>query len=278
MKIKAATVIRPKIISPSGFLSCQQTHEKFPAVEVSEGRFTVKLARTSAEMEAALRLRYKVFNVELGNEPESAYAIEKDKFDATSHHLIATLNDTGEVIGCYRLRTLEMAKTAGGFYSSQEFRLEDLPAEVLANAVEIGRACIAPNYRNKFILFLLWKGLANYITLTQKRYLFGCCSLFTQDYAVGKRAWQQILRDGYLHETFRVRGQELYDFTEEEKQVPEITEDLEVPKLFQSYLKIGTKVCSKPVIDRKFKTIDFFVICDIAKLGNRYSRIFFRRH
>jgi putative hemolysin len=275
MKIKAATAIGSELISLPGYLTYKQKHLNLPAIDISEGRFNVRLANTPEEVAAALHLRYKVFNVELGNQPESAFGIEKDEFDSTSHHLIATLKDTGEVIGVYRLRTLEMAKHAGGFYSSQEFQLENLPEDVLARSVEIGRACIAKQYRNKSVLFLLWKGLASYVMKTKKRYLFGCCSLFTQDYAVGKKAWQQILRDGYLHETFRVKAQDDYAFTPQEKQVPDLTEELEVPKLFRSYLRIGTKVCSEPVIDRKFKTIDFFVICDVAKLDGRYKSMFF---
>lgn len=275
MKTKAATAIRPESVSLLGYLRYAKFSPNFPAIDISEGRFNVRLASTPKEVEAALHLRYQVFNVELGNEPESAFGIESDEFDSTSHHLIATLKDTGEVIGSYRLRTLEMAKNAEGFYSSQEFQLEDLPENVLAQSVEIGRACIAKEHRNKSVLFLLWKGLANYILQTKKRYAFGCCSLFTQDYAVGMRAWKQILRDGYLHKTFRVEGQEDYSFTPQEMEVPELEEELEVPKLFRSYLRIGTKVCSEPVIDRKFKTIDFFVVCDVAKLEKRYLGMFF---
>lgn len=268
MKTKAA----PAAISPERI---RPTSPDLPAVNISEGRFTVRLAETPEEIEAVLRLRYQVFNVELGNEPATTSGLEQDEFDATSHHLIAISKETGEVIGGYRLRTLEMAGSAGGFYSSQEFCLEDLPEDVLAGSVEIGRACITPKFRNKLILFLLWKGLAAYIIQTRKRYLFGCCSLFTQDYAIGRRAWQQILRDGYLHKTYRVRAQDAYTFTPAEKQVSEITDELKVPKLFQSYLKIGTKVCSEPVIDRKFGTIDFFVIFDAARLDRRYRLMFF---
>lgn len=275
MKTKTATATRPEQVSLLGYLRYAKLSANFPAIDISEGRFNIRLANTPEEVEAALRLRYQVFNVELGNEPESSFGIETDEFDPTSHHLIATLKNTGEVIGSYRLRTLEMAKNAEGFYSSQEFKLESLPKKVLAQSVEIGRACIAKQHRNKSVLFLLWKGLASYIMQTKKRYAFGCCSLFTQDYAVGMRAWKQILRDGYLHETFRVEGQEDYAFIPQEREVPELKEELQVPKLFRSYLRIGTKVCSEPVIDRKFKTIDFFVICDVAKLESRYLGMFF---
>lgn len=276
MKIKPAIARRnAESISLLSYLARKQLTPDLPKIDISEGRFNIRLAQTQSEVDAALRLRYQVFNVELGNEDEASFGFDEDEFDATSHHLIATSKETDEVVGVYRLRTLELARQTNGFYSDQEFKLKNLPEDVLAQSVEIGRACIARQYRHKAVLFLLWKGLANYIVQMRKRYLFGCCSLFTQDYAVGKKAWQKILRDGHFHESFRVEPQENYTFTPQEKDVPDLDEEIRLPKLFRSYLRIGAKVCSEPVIDRQFKTTDFFVIFDVAKLEDRYRRMFF---
>ena len=49
----------------------------------------------------------------------------------------------------------------------------------------------------------------------------------------------------------------------------------ELPKLFKTYLRIGAKICGEPVIDRQFKTIDFFVIFDITTIEHRYYQMFF---
>lgn len=43
---------------------------------------------------------------------------------------------------------------------------------------------------------------------------------------------------------------------------------LKTPKLFQSYLNYGAKVCSEAAIDRVFKTIDYLVILDIEELSD----------
>jgi len=52
-------------------------------------------------------------------------------------------------------------------------------------------------------------------------------------------------------------------------------EALPLPKLFKIYLSFGAKVCSAPVIDRFFKTIDFLMIFDLDDLDERNYRFFF---
>jgi putative hemolysin len=40
-------------------------------------------------------------------------------------------------------------------------------------------------------------------------------------------------------------------------------------------LEYGAKVCGPPAIDRRFKTIDYFVMLDIAALDQRTFHMFF---
>jgi putative hemolysin len=248
-----------------------------PIEEISEGRYTVRFARTSEEIDAALRLRFSVFNLELNEGLDSSFLTERDEdeFDSTCHHLIVVERETNKVVGTYRLRTLEMAKTAGGFYSSGEFRVEDLPVNVLAQSLEIGRSCIAREHRNTRVLFLLWKGLALYVRKMRKRYLFGCCSLFTLDCSEGKRAAQKLREMNALHPEIRVDARQECQCRPEDFLTPEVKEEAELPRLFNTYLRIGAKICGEPAIDRQFKTIDFFVLFDIETIEERYYRMFF---
>jgi putative hemolysin len=248
-----------------------------PRDEISEGRYTVRFAVTPEEIDAALRLRFEVFNVELREGLESSFLTERDEdeFDSTCHHLIVIEKSTNAVVGTYRLRTLEMAKSGHGFYSSGEFAIEDLPPPVLEKSLEIGRACIAREHRNSRVLFMLWKGLALYATLKNKRYLFGCCSLFSRDCTDGKRALRQLKRDGYFHETFRVAPCAETECKPEDFLTADSGDPLELPKLFTTYLRIGAKICGEPAVDRHFKTIDFFVIFDKENIEPRYYQMFF---
>jgi putative hemolysin len=252
--------------------------ENLPDIEVEEGRYVVRFARTHEEIDAALRLRFEVFNLELNEGLESSYLTERDEddFDQTSHHLLVIEKDTNEVVGTYRLRTYEMARRRHGFYTEQEFDLKNLPLEVLEQSVEIGRACIDRNFRNTKVLFLLWKGLAMYTLFTKKRYLFGCCSLFSQDCSEGKRAFRMFERDGaMLKEQYRVEPRPACACKEKDFRTPDSEDDLELPRLFKTYLRIGARVCGEPVIDRQFKTIDFFVIFDVKTIEERYYKMFF---
>lgn len=251
------------------------TNRNVPSIAISDTRFIVKIAQTPEEIDAVLRLRYKVFKVEIGKEPDTLSGVEEDEFDSTSHHLIAVEKSSRRVVGVYRLRTAELMRDGLGFYSEQEFDLSVLPAEVLTQSVEIGRACIDPEFRNTKVLFLLWRGLASYVLKMKKRFLFGCCSLFSQNTEDGKKAFVQLKRNGQLHRKFYVSPK-----TDEPSEIEAdlsfaATAEIELPKLFTSYLRIGAKVCSPPVIDCEFGTIDFFVIFEIDKIEERYYKMFF---
>src|SRR6185436_13849796 len=133
-----------------------------------------------------LHLRFEVFNLELGEGLDASFLTRRDEdpFDRTCHHLLVEDRASGRIVGTYRMQTSEMAAGACGFYSAGEFTLGSLPREVVAGSVELGRACIAREHRGRPVLFLLWKGLAGYLMHFGKRYLFGCCSLSTQDEAI----------------------------------------------------------------------------------------------
>ena len=248
-----------------------------PTEEIVEDRYVVRFAHSSEEIDAALSLRFKVFNLELNEGLDASFITERDEdeFDLTCHHLIVIERETNEVVGTYRLRTFEMARNVDGFYSSSEFQLENLPLEVLKKSLEIGRACIARDHRNTRVLSLLWKGLAMYILKTKKRYLFGCCSLSSQECAEGLRVSHQLKQKGYFHETFLIAPRAECACKAEDVPLENLENDIELPKLFGTYLRIGAKICGEPVIDRQFKTIDFFVVFDVTTIAERYYKMFF---
>ena len=249
--------------------------DRVPDERIASGRYVVSFARSAAELDEVLRLRYRVFNLELGEGLEASHVTGRDEdgLDARFHHLLIRESDSGACVGTYRMQTAEMAGLLGGFYTSCIFALSGLPAEVLSRSVEIGRACVDRSHRNGRVLHLLWRGLAAYLSWNRKRYLFGCCSLTTQDQALGLATHKELAARGHLHETFRVaplphavcggpKGATL--------------PPPHIPALFQSYLNLGAKACGPPAIDREFQTIDFLVLLDVDRLGPRVLRSFFR--
>src|SRR6516225_9826471 len=105
--------------------------------------FRVRLAQTVEDLEQCQRLRYRVFNCELGEGLDSSArtGLDRDQFDFICDHLMVHDASTGKLVGTYRMQSGYRAKGNLGYYSEQLFDFapfENLRAEVL----ELGRACV----------------------------------------------------------------------------------------------------------------------------------------
>lgn len=252
--------------------------EAIPEIVVEEHGLRMSFAHSPAELEDVQRLRFDVFNVELGEGLDESFrtGLDADRFDPVCHHLVIRDLRSGNVVGTYRMQVSEMAQRYVGFYTAEEFRLEMLPPEVIGDAVEVGRACVARDFRNRRVLFLLWKGLAAYLSHNRKRFLFGCCSLTSQDPAEGRRVMDHLISTEHVHDGYRVDPHpdwECYPpgFTLE----GDVGEPVKLPKLFSLYLRYGAKACGPPALDRSFKTIDYLVLFDLDDLDEQHRKIFF---
>lgn len=244
-----------------------------PSLNQTFGRYRITFARTPAELDEALRLRFEVFNVELGEGLEESFATrrDRDEYDDQFDHLLVIDDREDVVIGTYRLQVRESALAGKGFYSESEFDLSGLPAEVLDDSIELGRACIVREHRNSRVLFLLWAGLANYVLWNKKRYFFGCCSLTSQDPGEGLRAYNQLEAAGHIHPEFRALPMPGYqcEVPEEDIAAALTGPEVKIPRLFGTYLRYGAKLCGPPAIDRFFGTIDFLALLDVEKVDPR---------
>ena len=247
-----------------------------PPEGIREGRYHVRFARTRRELDSVLKLRFEVFNLELGEGLASSYETgrDTDEFDETCHHLMVFDMLEDEVVGTYRMQTGEMALASSGFYSEGEYDLQSFSPEVLRDSVELGRACIARDHRNTQVLFLLWKGLAAYLSHNRKRYLFGCCSLTSQNANEGLRVLKLLEASNQLRTTPWAMPRKGFECIIDDSVVCD-TGETGIPKLFRTYLRFGAKVCSPPAIDRRFKTIDFLVLFDVYEIDAATRRLFF---
>lgn len=249
--------------------------DSLPDEVLSAGSYEVRFARTPPELDELLRLRYEIFNRELGEGLAQSHLTgrDEDELDWRFHHLIIRDKRTSAVVGTYRMQTAEMAEALGGFYTAGEFDLSSMPTTMVRAAVEVGRACVAREHRNGRVLHLLWRGLAAYLAWNRKRYLFGCCSLTSQDPSLGLATLAHLDATGHLHPEILV-----HPLPEAACQVSAGSPlpPAHIPALFQSYLNLGAKVCGPPAIDRLFQTIDFFVLLDVDGLSPRVFRTFFR--
>lgn len=269
------------LLHPQWFESISREEHPYPSfsallpdIEIREGKYLAKFARTTDDLDQILRLRFEVFNLELSEGLDASYATgrDQDAYDLNCHHLAVIDREAGRVVGTYRVQTATMAAAAQGFYSAGEFDLRSLPPDLIDGSIELGRACIAGQHRNTQVLYLLWKGLAAYLEHNRKRYLFGCCSLTSQSPEAGLALYRQLQEEGWVHPLIRVTPRREFECLGEgggEASPPPL------PRLFRTYLRFGAKVCSPPAIDRQFKTIDYIVLFDVVDMNSFSRRMFF---
>ncbi|QSJ15396.1 GNAT family N-acetyltransferase [Nostoc sp. UHCC 0702] len=252
-------------------LSLPSIPTDFPVLQTD--KYILRLASTAEELESIFRLRFEVFNLELGLGFSSSNLTQRDwdQFDTVCHHLMLISKHTGKTIGTYRMQTYAMASQGLGFDAADIFNLDQIPSSVLQASVEVGRACIVKEYRNIQALLLLWQGLANYLIWSNNQYFFGCASLLSQCSSQAACAYQYFQQHNLMHPSILVYPNSEY-CVEIPPNFPDIC-DVEIPNILQAYLNIGVKICSLPAIDRQFKTIDFLIISNIEDFTRWYSPI-----
>jgi putative hemolysin len=233
--------------------------------------YRVRLATTGADLKAAQRLRFTVFNLELREGLDSAYASgrDEDRFDPHCDHLLVEDVATGDVVGTYRLQTGQLAAVNLGYYSAQEF--DFAPYEpIRCELVELGRACVHRAHRRMSVVNLLWRGIVRYAVDRKARYLIGCSSLTSQSAGAGWALYCRLREEHLAPERFRTTP--LPEFALPDPEGPTPAEP--APRLLRAYLSLGAKVCGPPAIDREFKTIDFLTLLDLQALPSAASHHF----
>jgi putative hemolysin len=273
--ISAASALR---VRPPAVPAFPVAADSVPRHEIRAGAYSLRFATTPADLDQILRLRFQVFNLELHEGLDTAFATgrDEDEFDDLFHHLLVWHHPTGQCVGTYRMQTRAMAQAHRGYYSAGEFDLSGMTPALLEESVEIGRACVAREHRTGRVLHLLWRGLAEYLTWNGCHALFGCCSLTSQDKALGGRAYRHLQALGTEHSEARAAPLPGLECELPPAAPGHSREPVHIPALFQSYLNLGAKILGAPAIDRLFKTIDFLVLLDVRELDLRAYQSFFR--
>lgn len=247
----------------------------------------LRLAESERDLQAAQRLRYRVFVEELGGDGDlvdHSARLEADDFDSHCDHLLlidrrrdaAALDD---VVGVYRLLPGDRAETCGRFYTEGEYDLGPLLRSG-RRLLELGRSCVHADYRRGPAVFLLWGGLADYVAARGTELLFGTASFHGTDVA----ALAQPL--GFLHhnhlapEDLRVRARPesgaRMDLVPADR-VDRREAMLAMPPLIKAYLRLGGMVGEGAWIDHAFNTIDVCLLVDTARMSVKHRDLYSRR-
>jgi putative hemolysin len=227
------------------------------------GRYRVRLAQDGTDRIAACRLRFNVFNVEMGEGLSSSYStgLDRDRFDSVCDHLIVEDQENGHVVGTYRMQSGRTAGASFGYYSAQEFEFG--PYECIRQQVlELGRASIDCRHRSSEVLTLLWRGIAQYAKYHGLRYLIGCSSLNSKDPVEGWSLYRQLVPQLVSFEYITVPTAAFsLPCAEAGAAIP-----VKLPKLLRTYLGVGARICGPPARDRDFGTIDFLTLLDLEQI------------
>jgi putative hemolysin len=250
-----------------------------PRIHAEVGRYRLRLAESLEDREAACRLRFKVFNIELGEGLDSSYetGLDTDQFDYFCEHLLVEDKQqdspSRRIVGTYRMQSGQTAAKNLGYYSEQEFNFA--PYEPLRPGIlELGRASIDREHRTPEVLTLLWRGIAQYANDMGLRYLVGCSSLTSRNPAEGWQLYRQL-------EHYRVPPEfetvptaayacptEPAECDAQPSPAESKDEAVKVPKLLKTYLAIGARIAAAPAWDRGFGTIDFLTLLDLKLLSS----------
>ena len=97
--------------TPAQAHASPRSHQATPI----DRRYSLRFAGTREEVEAALRLRFEVFNLELceGFAESFFTGLDEDEFDRVCEHLIVLDEAGGKVVGIHRLQIKQMEKSGG---------------------------------------------------------------------------------------------------------------------------------------------------------------------
>lgn len=225
------------------------------------GSQTIKLAQTEAELEQAFRLRFRVFNEELkeGIPENEKTGMDTDSFDQYCDHLLVIEDE--RVIGTYRLLPGSQ-KPEEGFYTESEFDLSQLKFD--SNLmVELGRACIDPQYRKRTTLMTLFWGLHKYTQYKGSRYFMGCGSLPLMSEDDAEASYQSLIEKGKVDEGAGAAPLAQNNFKGDASKG-----EAQVPPLVSMYLEFGAKVLGRPAFDPVFKCYDLLLYFDMEDLSD----------
>lgn len=249
-----------------------------PTLSTDTPRYTLLLSTDPALIEAAQRLRHDVFTSEPGFALTGATdGLDADRFDEHCDHLLVREDNSGELVGCYRMLPPPGAIAAGGLYTATEFNVDGLDS-LRPSLVEMGRAVVRENHRNGGVVLLMWAGILAYLDRCGYDYVTGCVSVPVQgseDEAPGSeiRGVRDFVRRRHAapaqytvhpYRPVTVDGRGLDDIDPPAR--------VSVPPLMRGYLRLGAQVCGEPAYDPDFGVGDFPALLDKRRADTRYLK------
>ncbi len=243
----------------------------------AEPRYSLLLSTDPTHIESAQRLRYDVFT----NEPGFALtrqdgSLDVDRFDEHCDHLLVREENTGELVGCYRMLSPTGAIAAGGLYTATEFDIQALDS-LRPSLVEMGRAVVHNDHRNGAVVLLMWAGILAYLDHCDYDYVTGCVSVPVAGDGGPPGSQIRGVRDFVLRRhaapaDYRVHPRRPVVIDGRSLDEIEPPSRAVIPPLMRGYLRLGARICGEPAYDADFGVGDFPALLDKRQADSRYLR------
>ncbi len=242
-------------------LNIERTQQAAPA----DHRLIASFARNEEEVLEAQRLRHKIFAEEMG-----AFLpyddVDRDIFDRFCNHLLVRENDDNKVVGTCRIMSPYQAQKAGGYYSQTEFDLSRL-LHLRESLVEVGRACIHPEFRNDTTFAHMWSGIRQHMQQNRHEYLIACIGISLADGGHNAASlYRKLFQDHGVPIEYRA-------FPRNPLPLKSLNQNLDpvVPHLLKGYLQLGAYICGEPAWDATCNTADLLVMLPLARLSSEQA-------
>lgn len=254
---------------------------------ITTDKITVRLATSQEEVEAAQRLRYKVFYEEMNAIPTAE--MEKERRDINDFDTVADIlivldedragDDIDKIIGTYRLLRQDVAEKHGHFYTSDEFDISPL-IKCGAELLELGRSCVLEPYRTRPVLQKMWGGIADYVAEHNIGLMFGCASFPGTDVEALSREL------AYLHH-YHLASHDLCPRALDDVYVNMNRHKIEeldakrvfasLPPLIKGYLRLGASVGDGAYVDKQWNSVDVCIVLPTHLVAEKYFKHYQRK-
>lgn len=221
-------------------------------------------------------------------------SLDLDDYDTYYIHLFVWNNETGEVIGAYRLgQTDTILERYGqkGLYTTTLFNIKNALFRQISPALEMGRSFVRTEYQKSYApLLLLWRGIGEFVVNHPKyKHLFGPVSISKEYNSFSRHLMVTFLRiHNFLPDMarnvkpkkpFRARGIKGLDPKNKAvisniDDVSELISEFErdnkgVPILLKQYLKLGGKLLGFNVDPDFSDVLDGLILVDLTQTDTK---------
>lgn len=236
---------------------------------LSKGRYTVRFADGTQDVQAAQRLRALTFK-------DPTFELDVDDYDDRCLHMLVEDVAKDTLVCCFRLMPLDSGKTIGQSYSAQHYELSSL-ANYEGAMVEIGRFCVHPDHSDPDILRVAWGALSTYIDDAGVEMLFGCSSFKGTSEEAYLDSFS-LLKDRHLAPKRwlpRVKAPAIFPFARKLRlRRPDLKAAMKnMPPLLRTYLMMGGWVSDHAVVDRDMNTLHVFTGLEIGAIPPKRKQL-----